>query len=73
MAEERDYRPVGFMLMTGLIVLPLLFGWWLLRPGYAPSLRWVVLAYALWPTVAALTAIVLTLILTWAAQFIPNI
>jgi hypothetical protein len=73
MAEERDYRPVGFVLMAGLVALPLLFGWWLLRPGYAPSLRWVVLVYALWPTVAAITVILLALVVTWVAQFIPNI
>jgi hypothetical protein len=43
----RDRRPIGVLLMIGLLVLPLLFGWLLLRPGYANSTRIVVAVYAL--------------------------
>jgi hypothetical protein len=43
--EER--RPIGVLLMIGLLTMPLIFGWLLLRPGYANSTRIVVLVYAL--------------------------
>ena len=43
--EER--RPIGVLLMIGLLTVPLVFGWFLLRPGYANSTRIVVLVYAL--------------------------
>ena len=40
-------RPIGILLMLGLVVAPLVFGWLLLRPGYANSTRGIVLVYAL--------------------------
>jgi hypothetical protein len=45
MADEP--RPIGGPLMIGLVALPFIFGWLLLRPGYSRSLRRAVLAYTL--------------------------
>ena len=54
--EDRERRPIGVLLMIGLLVIPLLFGWLLLRPGYANSTRIVVAAYALMMPVLVLVA-----------------
>jgi len=40
-------RPISPPLMLGLIVLPAVFFWFLLRPGYARSTRQIVAIYAL--------------------------
>ncbi|GKS03153.1 hypothetical protein [Sphingomonas aquatilis] len=40
-------RPISPPLMLGLIVLPVVFFWFLLRPGYARSTRRIVVIYAL--------------------------
>ena len=42
-----ESRRIGLPLMIGLIVLPLIFVWFLLRPGYANSTRVAAFAYAL--------------------------
>ncbi len=49
MVDEQDgeRRPIGVLLMIGLLTVPLVFGWLLLRPGYANSTRILVLVYAL--------------------------
>ncbi|WP_219894074.1 hypothetical protein [Aquisediminimonas profunda] len=40
-------RRISGPLMLGLLTLPLIFGWLLLRPGYAKSTRITVAIYAL--------------------------
>ena len=40
-------RVVSLPLMIGLVALPIVFGWLLLRRGYASSLRRIVCLYAL--------------------------
>ena len=44
--SDEAYRKVGFPLIIGLYVLPALFGWFLLRRGYANSTRIAVFIYA---------------------------
>jgi hypothetical protein len=39
-------RRISVPLTIGLLTMPIVFGWLLLRPGYANSTRSVVLAYA---------------------------
>ncbi|MDP5277853.1 hypothetical protein Q9Q95_02855 [Sphingomonas sp. DG1-23] len=48
-AAGADARAVNGALMTGLVALPAVFVWFLLRPGYANSLRKVVFLYAFGP------------------------
>ena len=45
--DGSDYRPIGVLLMIGLYSCPAIFGWLLLRQGYARSTRIAVLVYAL--------------------------
>jgi hypothetical protein len=47
MTTDDGQRRIGVPLMFGLIAVPLVFGWFLLRPGYANSTRLVVLVYAM--------------------------
>jgi hypothetical protein len=47
MTTDDGQRRIGVPLMVGLIAVPLVFGWFLLRPGYANSTRLVVLVYAM--------------------------
>ncbi|WP_296610999.1 hypothetical protein [Sphingomonas sp.] len=47
MTTGDEQRRIGVPLMIGLIAIPLVFGWFLLRPGYANSTRIVVLVYAM--------------------------
>ena len=47
MTADGAQRRIGVALMIGLIAMPLVFGWFLLRPGYANSTRIVVLVYAM--------------------------
>lgn len=47
MMEETKQRRIGGLLMLGLLTVPLLFGWLLLRPGYSNSTRIIVAVYAL--------------------------
>lgn len=44
---QEEPRYVGGLLMTGLIALPIVFVWFLLRPGYSRSLRTITFTYAL--------------------------
>ena len=44
--SEAAYRKIGFPLIIGLYVLPALFGWFLLRRGYANSTRTAAFIYA---------------------------
>jgi hypothetical protein len=47
MTTDDGQRRIGVPLMIGLIAMPLVFGWLLLRPGYANSTRIMVLVYAM--------------------------
>lgn len=49
-------RVVGGPLMLGLIAAPLVFVWFLLRPGYSSSLRKIAFAYAFFAPLVALVA-----------------
>jgi hypothetical protein len=49
-------RHVGGFLMLGLIAVPIVFVWFLLRPGYARSLRLAAFSYTFALPVLALIA-----------------
>jgi hypothetical protein len=55
-------RLVTLPLMFGLVAAPLIFGWLLLRRGYAPSLRRIVCVYALLSPVLALFVAAVSLV-----------
>jgi hypothetical protein len=38
-------RPLSPMLLLGILVLPVIFFWLLLRPGYSSALRWGAFLY----------------------------
>ncbi|MEG3143307.1 hypothetical protein U1839_01455 [Sphingomonas sp. RT2P30] len=62
-SERADLtRLVSLPLMFGLVAAPLLFGWLLLRRGYAPSLRRIVCVYALLSPVLALFVMAVSLV-----------
>ena len=42
----KETRRIGFPLMIGLFILPIIFWWFLLRRGYANSTRVAALVYA---------------------------
>lgn len=51
-------RPIGGLLMIGLLTVPLLFGWLLARRGYSNNTRAIVAIYALVaPTIAFLSTL----------------
>ena len=60
--DESGVRLVSLPLMVGLLTLPTVCGWLLLRRGYANSLRLVVLVYALAVPLLGLLALGLSLI-----------
>ena len=49
-------RPISGPLMLGLLTVPLLFGWFLARRGYANSTRTTVAVYALLAPAIAILA-----------------
>ncbi|WP_193754598.1 hypothetical protein [Sphingomonas sanguinis] len=49
-----EVRRISGPLMLGLLTMPLLFGWFLARRGYANSTREVVAVYALIPLAASI-------------------
>jgi hypothetical protein len=55
-------RVVSTPLMFGLVAAPLVFGWLLLRRGYAPSLRRIVCVDALLSPVLALFVAAVSLV-----------
>ena len=50
-------RHIGGLFMLGLVSIPAVFVWLLFRPGYAWSLRKIVLFYAFGPTLIAFVLI----------------
>jgi len=58
--DTAEPRLVGPLLMLGLLTLPALFGWLLLRHGYPSSLRRAVLAYALFPALTIVANLIET-------------
>jgi hypothetical protein len=51
-------RRIGVPMMIGLLTVPLVFGWLLLRPGYSKTTRGVVAVYALLgPALAILASV----------------
>lgn len=54
--SDSESRHISGPLMLGLLTLPLLFGWFLARRGYANSTRVIVAVYALLAPVIAILA-----------------
>jgi hypothetical protein len=55
MRQAKEPRYVSFPLMAGMLLLPILFVWFLLLPGYAGSTRIAAFVYTFFPLTLSLT------------------